>query len=73
MAYENQAQVEAHEPPRSRVGRDDYAARRSETMGKCRRPTTKRTRFPLDLSGLVEIELREYAGQVPETQAWCGR
>ncbi len=29
--------------------------------------------LPLELPGLVEIELREYAGQVPETQAWCGR
>ncbi len=28
--------------------------------------------LPLNLSGLVEIELREYAGQVPETQAWQG-
>ncbi len=28
--------------------------------------------LPLELAGLVEIELREYAGQVPETQAWHG-
>ncbi len=28
--------------------------------------------LPLELSGLVEIESREYAGQVPETQAWHG-
>jgi hypothetical protein len=29
--------------------------------------------LPLNLSGLVEIGSREYAGQVPETQAWRGR
>ena len=29
--------------------------------------------LPLELSGLVGIGLREYAGQVPETQGWCGR
>jgi hypothetical protein len=29
--------------------------------------------LPLELSGLVEIRSREYAGQVPETQAWCSR
>jgi hypothetical protein len=27
----------------------------------------------LELPGLVEIGSREYAGQVPETQAWRGR
>ncbi len=27
---------------------------------------------PLELSGLVGIGSREYAGQVPETQAWHG-
>ncbi len=29
--------------------------------------------LPLELAGLVEIELGEYAGQAPETQAWHGR
>ncbi len=31
-----------------------------------------RQRSPLELPGLVEIRLREYAGQVTETQAWHG-
>ncbi len=31
---------------------------------------TKGRRLPLELPGLMEIELREYAGQVLETQAW---
>jgi hypothetical protein len=29
--------------------------------------------LPLELSGLVEIGSREYAGRVTETQAWRGR
>ena len=40
-----------------------YAARRSETTGRCRRPPTKGSRLPLELPGLVEIGLREYAGR----------
>ncbi len=34
---------------------------------------SKGTRLPLELSGLVEIGSREYAGQVSETLVWCGR
>ena len=44
-------------------------ARRSEpAVNLVRRPN-----LLLELSGLVETELWEYAGQVPETQAWYGR
>ena len=35
--------MRAHESPRSRVRRENYAARRSETTGKWRRPPTNFT------------------------------
>ena len=56
-------------PGRSGPERMDYAARRSETTGRCRRPPRKGTLLPLELSGLVEIELPGYAGSKPERQA----
>ena len=37
-----------------------------------RSPHKEHPHFPLELSGLVEIGSREYAGQVTDTQAWCG-
>ena len=43
------------------------------TQNEGKGPHKRHPYLPLELPGLVEIELREYAGQVTETQAWCGR
>ncbi len=42
------------------------------TQNEGKGPHKRHPYLPLELPGLVEIELREYAGQVPETQTWHG-
>ena len=72
MTYENQAQVEAHESPRGR--RLPWQLRCASERDEWQMPSAADGHTPpAGPLSLVEIGLREYAGQVPQTQAWCGR